>query len=74
MPAAVSRDEVLAMQRALEDVFVSDAVERYVVDLVQASRADHRVALGASPILVGDVAGPDDPAASLQQVTEAEEV
>jgi MoxR-like ATPase len=49
VPAVVSRDEVLAMQRALEDVFVSDAVERYVVDLVQASRADHRVALGASP-------------------------
>jgi MoxR-like ATPase len=49
VPAVVSRDEILAMQGALEDVFVSDAVERYVVDLVQASRADHRVALGASP-------------------------
>ena len=49
VPAVVSRDEVLAMQQALEDVFVSEAVERYVVDLVQASRADHRVALGASP-------------------------
>jgi len=47
--AVVSRDEILAMQGALEDVFVSEAVERYVVDLVQASRADHRVALGASP-------------------------
>ena len=45
----VSRDELLAMQKALEDVFVSDAVERYVVDLVQATRTDHRVALGASP-------------------------
>jgi MoxR-like ATPase len=49
VPAVVSRDEVLAMQRALEDVFVADTVERYVVDLVQATRADHRVALGASP-------------------------
>jgi len=49
VPAVVSRDEVLAMQRPLEDVFVSDAVERYVVDLVQATRTDHRVALGASP-------------------------
>jgi MoxR-like ATPase len=49
VPAVVSRDEVLAMQRALEDVFVSEAVERYVVDLVQATRGDHRVALGASP-------------------------
>jgi MoxR-like ATPase len=47
--AFVSRDDVLAMQRALEDVFVADTVERYVVDLVQATRIDHRVALGASP-------------------------
>jgi MoxR-like ATPase len=47
--AVVSRDDVLAMQRALEDVFVSDTVERYVVDLVQATRTDHRIALGASP-------------------------
>ena len=45
----VSREELLAMQRALEDVFVSEAVERYIVDLVQATRRNHRVALGASP-------------------------
>ena len=47
--AVVSRDELCDMQRALEDVFVSDAVQGYVVDLVQATRSDHRVALGASP-------------------------
>jgi MoxR-like ATPase len=47
--AVVSRQDVLAMQRALEDVFVADTIERYVVDLVQATRTDHRVALGASP-------------------------
>jgi len=45
----LSRDELLEMQIALEDVFVSDAIERYIVDLVQATRADSRVALGASP-------------------------
>ena len=45
----VSRAELLAMQQALEDVFVSDAIERYVVELVQATRVDHRIALGASP-------------------------
>jgi MoxR-like ATPase len=49
VPPVVSQGDLLAMQRALEDVFVSDAVERYVVELVQATRADHRVALGASP-------------------------
>ncbi len=45
----VSRPDLLAMQGGLEDVFVAESVERYVVDLVQASRVDHRVALGASP-------------------------
>jgi MoxR-like ATPase len=49
LAAVVSREELLAMQRALEDVFVSEAVERYIVDLVQATRRNHRVALGASP-------------------------
>jgi MoxR-like ATPase len=37
------------MQAALEDVFVSEALERYVVALAQATRTDSRVALGASP-------------------------
>ena len=45
----VSRAELLAMQASLEDVHVAPVVERYIVDLVQATRADHRVALGASP-------------------------
>jgi MoxR-like ATPase len=49
VPTIVSRAELLAMQEALEDVFVSDALERYIVALTQATRADARVALGASP-------------------------
>jgi MoxR-like ATPase len=49
VPTIVSRTELLAMQSALEDVFVSEALERYIVALTQATRADHRVALGASP-------------------------
>jgi MoxR-like ATPase len=44
-----SRDELLAMQRSLEDVHVAPVTERYIVDIVRATRADHRVALGASP-------------------------
>jgi MoxR-like ATPase len=44
-----SRAEVLAMQASLEDVHVADVTERYIVDVVRATRADHRVALGASP-------------------------
>ncbi len=49
MPAVASREEVVAMQQALEDVFVADVVAQYVVDLAQATRGDHRIALGASP-------------------------
>jgi MoxR-like ATPase len=45
----VSRKDLLAMQQALEDVFVGEAVERYIVDLARATRDDGRVALGASP-------------------------
>jgi MoxR-like ATPase len=45
----ISRAELLAMQASLEDVHVASVTERYMVDLVQATRADHRVALGASP-------------------------
>jgi MoxR-like ATPase len=44
-----SRKDLLAMQAALEDVFVGEAVERYIVDLVRATRDDGRVTLGASP-------------------------
>ena len=49
VPMLVSRTELLAMQAALEDVFVGDALERYIVTLVQATRSDSRVTLGASP-------------------------
>ena len=45
----ISRAELLAMQASLEDVHVAEVTERYIVDLVQATRSDHRVALGASP-------------------------
>jgi MoxR-like ATPase len=44
-----SRAELMAMQAAMEDVHVAEVIERYVVDLVRATRSDHRLALGASP-------------------------
>jgi MoxR-like ATPase len=49
VPVLVTRADLLAMQAVLEDVFVSDALERYIVALAQATRSDPRVALGASP-------------------------
>jgi len=45
----VGRTEFLLMQRALEEVFVAEAIEAYIVELAQATRRDPRVALGASP-------------------------
>ena len=45
----VSRAELAAMQGSLEEIHVAAVIERYMVDLVQATRSDPRVALGASP-------------------------
>jgi MoxR-like ATPase len=45
----VERDELVAMQSSLEDVFVSPAVGRYMVDLVAATRGRPAVEIGASP-------------------------
>jgi MoxR-like ATPase len=39
----------VAMQRALEQVHVAAAIEGYIVDLVAATRASKRLAVGASP-------------------------
>jgi MoxR-like ATPase len=44
-----SRDELLAMQAALEDVHVDASIEEYIVDIARATRENQRVALGASP-------------------------
>jgi MoxR-like ATPase len=38
-----------AMQKSVEDVHVSEAVGRYIVDLVDATRHRNRVLVGASP-------------------------
>ncbi|MGZ4398644.1 MAG: AAA family ATPase [Gaiellaceae bacterium] len=40
---------LLAMQRALEDVHVSESVRLYMVDIVRATRVNQRVRVGASP-------------------------
>jgi MoxR-like ATPase len=41
--------DLLAAQRALEEVYVDESVGRYVVDLVAATRANPRVRVGSSP-------------------------
>jgi MoxR-like ATPase len=40
---------LIAMQRALEQVHVSDAIAGYIVDLVTATRDSKQLAVGASP-------------------------
>ena len=41
--------ELLAMRRVVEDVALVPDIERYIVDLVSATRHDRQVAVGASP-------------------------
>jgi MoxR-like ATPase len=45
----VDRATLLAMQRALEEVHVSEQIGLYMVDLVSATRTSPRVQVGASP-------------------------
>jgi MoxR-like ATPase len=47
--AIVDRDGLLAMQAAIEQVHVSEAIGRYIVALVSATRSGRGVEVGASP-------------------------
>jgi MoxR-like ATPase len=49
LPAVVGIAELSAMQRAVHEVHVADAVEDYVLRLVRASRLHPGLELGASP-------------------------
>jgi MoxR-like ATPase len=49
LETVVGRDALLEMQRAVEDVYVSESVGRYMVDLVAATRENARIQVGASP-------------------------
>lgn len=42
-------DDLLAMQRQVEDVFVDEDIEQYLVDLTTKTRNHPQVAVGASP-------------------------
>jgi MoxR-like ATPase len=46
---AVSLEELLEAQKAIKDVFVSQPVKRYIVELTRQSRLHNEVYLGASP-------------------------
>jgi len=47
--ACVSLDEVLQLQQAVRDVFISDDIKMYIVHIVQQTRNSEDVKLGAGP-------------------------
>jgi len=49
LDVVVDAATLVAMQRALEQVHVSEAIQGYIVDLVAATRTSVRLAVGASP-------------------------
>ena len=49
LETVVGRDDLLQMQRAVEGVYVSESIGRYMVELVAATRENARIQVGASP-------------------------
>ena len=49
LSTVIDRAGLLEMQQAVEEVHVSDAVNRYIVDLVSSTRSSTRVRVGSSP-------------------------
>jgi len=49
LEAVVDRSRLLALQRAIETVHVSEPIGYYLVDLVAATRTSNRIQVGASP-------------------------
>jgi MoxR-like ATPase len=45
----IEREELLAMQRAVEQVHVAESIGRYMVEVADATRQSPRVQVGASP-------------------------
>lgn len=49
LDAITSREELLELRRAVEEVYLEPDVETYIVDLVSRTRTDPNVYIGASP-------------------------
>ena len=47
--AALHPEDILQLQKQVENVFVSDAVKRYILQIVAATRQHEALMLGASP-------------------------
>jgi MoxR-like ATPase len=49
LQAVITSDIFMAMRAAVEEVYIAPDVQRYIVDLVTASRRHHQVVVGVSP-------------------------
>lgn len=49
LESVVTLDDVLQAQEAIKTIFVSDAIKRYIVELIRATRESGDVYLGSSP-------------------------
>ncbi|SFE25119.1 MoxR-like ATPase [Lentibacillus persicus] len=47
--AVMDREELIAVQEAIKDVYIDWSVQRYIINLVTATREDSAVYLGVSP-------------------------
>ncbi|HPC38365.1 MAG TPA: MoxR family ATPase [Exilispira sp.] len=45
----LNEDEFLSMQKAIEDVYVDESIEKYIVSIIFATRQDSNINVGASP-------------------------
>jgi MoxR-like ATPase len=46
---AVDGNRIMALQHLVRELYVSESVRRYILDLVHATRKNHALSLGASP-------------------------
>ena len=53
----IDKSDLLAMQQQVDEVYMSDEIRRYIVELSRATRQDSRLTLGLSPRASLAVAG-----------------
>jgi MoxR-like ATPase len=47
--AIMEKEELIELQKQVNDIFISQAIQRYIVDIVSGTRNHNKVYLGASP-------------------------
>ena len=49
LQVVISRDELLELQQAVEEVYVDKVILEYITQLIRATREDKKISVGASP-------------------------